>query len=253
MYDITQIQEYMNMRWLISQTFAVFASVMMLSCSGNEKLSEMPDSGTVVYDIYYSGNIRDMSVVGKMLPSTVKGVYSDEGIKLNSSIGLGMVKVTVVSSTEDSFIALDMAGDKILVPFCDIFTKEDLMRKDSIVTTEGASLEEVAGWQCRKFNSSCATPWGDVNIESYYVPMPQFTNKLKDSPVDKVPGFITAIKITTRDSGIMVMLKELSKKEIDKSEFVRPSGYRAVKRDDVDLMLREQFNLDLDVLAGPNK
>lgn len=220
----------------------VLGALVMVSCN-REKSTTVPESGAIEYDVYYSGSIRDHGIVGKMLPSKISGLYNKDGVCLNASAGLGVVKMRVVASVEDSFVAMDISGEKMIVPFSDLFTQEDYVKKDTaIVSSELVEMQEVAGWQSHQISSVCQSPWGTLKVDTYYVPMDGFDKKIKDSPVETIPGMITAIKINTGDSGIIIMLSDIQPKEVGASDFARPSGYTPVGRQEVDELMKEHLD-----------
>lgn len=215
--------------------FTAAAFMMFLASCTHEKPSNVPSEGSVVYDLIYSGAIADNSLVGKMLPSKVNGIYNGNGFKLSTQAGLGMFKLDIVTTVFDSYIDFDINGDKFLLPFSEIFQQEDYDKYESDVKNEfGDATEVIGGYESHKMVSRAKTPdGGNVTIETYYVPVDNFGRQFKDCPVTHSPGLVTAMKIMVKDSNMVFMLSDLKESKVDDSVFARPSGFKQIKREDM--------------------
>ena len=215
----------------------ITAFILLVACQ-HETPTSIPEEGVVEYDVMYSGNIKTNNMMGKMLPTKIKGCYNKDGFKLNTQAGLGMVKISVVATTTDSYLTLCINGDKYITPFSKLFTIEDYQKRNSQVEIkENSEIENIAGWDSKTTTVICQSPIGKIKIETYYAPDERLDKKLKDSPVPNVPGLITAIKVTTIDSNIVVMLNQLYAKDISNEEFARPSMHKETNRSYIDSLI----------------
>lgn len=226
--------------------FTAIVSLVITVSSCQKKQSELPTeiptSGVLEYDIIYSGSIKNNGLMGSMLPSKLYSTYSPDGLKLNLQAGLGLVKLDVVATEDDSYLVINISGDKMIVPFEDLFTTYDYEKRDSdVVFTHREEKEIMAGYESECIIAESNSPFGKARLETYYVPFEPLGKKLKDSPVPDVPGFITAVKITSEDANIVIMLSGFEAKEVTKNDFKRPNNCKHATRVEVDSLIRINF------------
>ncbi len=225
----------MRSRLLILLTTAI---VTILTACGHETPTSVPEQGVVEYDIMYSGNIRTNNLAGKMLPTKIKGRYNKNGFKFNTQAGLGMIKIGVVATTSDSYMTLNINGEKYITPFAKLFTADDYQKRDTQVEIKNDDTTEmVAGWESKMTSAICQSPIGKIKVDTYYAPNTILNQKLKDSPVPDVPGLITAIKITTAESNIVVMLSDIYADVVSDDEFTRPAMHKETDRENIDSLV----------------
>lgn len=228
-----------KMRNLLLALLACTTTLMLVAC-GHETATTVPVEGVVEYDIMYSGNIKANNITCSMLPSKIKCRYNKDGFKLSSQAGLGMAKLSIVATSDDSYMTMDINGDKYLAPFAKLFTEEDYQRRNTqIKLNESEETEIVAGWESKLTTAVCQSPIGEVRIDTYYVPEPRLNRELKDSPIPNVPGLITALKITNADSNVIIILSDIYTDKVSSDEFIRPTAYcnRETNRENIDSLI----------------
>jgi len=218
-------------------------ALSLSSCNEKkERPSEFPNSGTLEYDIIYSGSIKDNGILGSMLPSKLYGTYSSDGAKINFQAGLGLVKLEIVATVDDSYLVLNISGNKMLVPFDNLFTESDYQKRDSsVVFTQSEHTEIMAGYESECIIAESQTPFGKARVETYYVPFEPLSKKLKDSPIPDVPGFITAMKMTSEEANVVIMLSNFEAKDVLPSDFQRPTDCKYGTRCEIDSLIRINF------------
>lgn len=219
-------------------------AVAIFSSCAKEQLTSVPPQGEVTYDVNYSTEIKEMmGLSGKFLPRKVEGVYSKDGIKMSASGGLGMFRTDFVGTTNDSYVAININGDKMLVPCKDFFGVEDYEKADKeVVITETDQVEKICGFDSKCMTVVAPSPGGDIHMKIYYVPVEGFEQTVAFVPVKKIPGLVTAIDMASGSSNITFILSNIrSLKEVYPSEFARPNGYRIATRADVDSLIRSNI------------
>lgn len=224
-------------------TLTVAALTILSSCQKKEMPAELPESGKIEYDILYSGSLRDNGIMGSMLPSKAISTYNAEGFKISVQAGLGFVKLDIVATIDDSFVVLNISGQKMIIPFESLFSEEDLALRDSCMTIEHSNKKEiVAGYESECMIAKTTTSAGITTLEAYYVPFKTEHKTLKDSPLPNVPGVITAVKLISDDANIILMLSDYEEKNVTSDEFARPKDAHYGTRNDVDSLIVINFD-----------
>lgn len=224
---------------LLTLLTCIATTLMMVACK-HETPTQIPEEGVVEYDVMYSGNIKTNNIAGTMLPSKIKGQYNKDGFKICTQAGLGMAKISIVATTTDSYMTVNINGDKYITPFAKLFTEEDYQKRDSqIKLSESEETENVAGWESKLTTATCQSPIGLLKVETYYTPDVRLNKKLKDSPIPDVPGLITAVKITSSESNVIIMLSDIYAEDVSNDIFKRPSStqYRETDRANIDSLI----------------
>lgn len=226
-------------------TSTICAAMIFASCA-KEELTTVPTQGELSYDVNYSTEIKEMmGLSGKFLPRKVEGVYSKDGIKLSASGGLGMFRTDIVGTTTDSYLAININGDKMLVPFCDFFGIDDYNKANNdVLITNKDETEKICGFDSKCMIATAPSPKGDVHMKIYYVPVDGIEQSIANIPIKKIPGLITAIDMGTGSSNITFILSNIrSLENVLPSEFDRPNGYRLATRSDVDSIIAANIEL----------
>ena len=210
--------------------FLLLVSLLFGACSSEKRVEGgvPPSSGNVVYEVSYSKETREYSHIGQFLPSNLSGFYNKNGIKMSASIGFGMMKLDIVFTSVDSYIAIDFQDNKMVVPMDQVIIQDSIQsHKDDIMIMSSDSLVDVMGFPSKRLLIEAPVDGAEHNlfVEVYYAPLPDVNNRIAGLPDFNVPGLITAMKINHGSGDVMLMLSELTEAEIDDSRFERPQGF----------------------------
>ena len=222
---------------------ALLISTLLTACS-EQKLDYVPSQGEMSYDINYSSDIKDLlGLSSKFLPRKMDGVYSPDGIKLSISGGLGLLHIDIVGTPSDSYVTIDINGDKMLLPFAQLFPADSIAAHNGIHVEYSDTTENICGWDSYSLSALCPSPDGDINIKIYYVAMENKTSqKIADLPVDDIPGLVTAMSITKDYNNVTFMLNDIHKADnIKPSTFNRPADFRLTNLSEVDSLIKSNI------------
>lgn len=225
--------------WLFSLALLLFVA----SCAQEVKAPVdgiPPLSGEVEYEISYSKDIVSDLVVGQFLPKSFVGEYNKNGIRIGAGVGFGMVKFNLVLSPVDSYIDLKIPEDHLLVSLEDIIIKDSLDVYDAkFVVERDDNLVDVCGYKSKSMNISIDFAQTNNkhilpgNIEIFYAPIEGVDFAIAGVSQFTVPGLITAMKLSSDDTSIMLMLKGIKERPVSDEIFKRPSDAKIAKTEDL--------------------
>lgn len=222
----------MKKKIIISLLLLPLAAILW-SCTDG-KLTEVPKTGIATYEVHYSQGLKENNVASMFFPKTIECRYNENGLRFRTEGGFGMCVINIVSTVDNGFVALGLEKHRrYAVMFKDLFDRpEAASLADSITINHNDSFVEMSGWMSKSFSAVFHSHKGDINVDAFYVPM-DVKKRLAYSPIEHIPGLVTAMSITYGDENIMFALKDLSNSKIPDSDFVIPDGYSQVSPEEM--------------------
>ncbi len=137
-----------------------------------------------------------------------------------------MCRLRLVTSVRESFAAIEIESQKYIVPLASVTeTDEAQTAMDSVQIFRDDTIVDVSGWPSKNICSSQKTPYGELRVSAYYVPVDNGGKQLSDLQGFEVPGMVTAMNISLDEYNVMLSLTGLKDVEVSSTEFARPSGF----------------------------
>ena len=179
--------------------------------------------GTIKYKLTYQNVPQEQM---SMLPANQTSYYSDDFVRSDVDMGMGMSQRTINNvADQSSTIIMDVMGQKIYIEMSEEDTKElrAQMNADGAkpeIEVDPEATVDVAGYTCKKATISYA---GNTTVVYY-------TEDLKaagttDPTYNELDGVVLMTEMSQNGIDIRMKAIEVNKEKLDKSTFAIPEGY----------------------------
>lgn len=222
---------------------AFVAMIVLTACSQGTKIDYVPDSAKLEYDVVYSEDLKSSGIAGQFLPRRLSGMYSSDGVKMSATGALGMFKLNVVLTPDRSFVTIDLEDERLMMDLNDMLNDMAEVSTDSFVRVlEDDTIIDISGWPSKHMSITCLTSEKlgyDLNVSVFYVEA-DFDREfrfVKNAPMTKIPGMITAMSIHLGETNVLATLNSVEDCKVEPSNFLEPRGYMKVNIAEVDSLM----------------
>lgn len=216
--------------------------LILAACTSKQtNVGPAPQSGKVSYNIHYSRSIMS-NRMSSFFPSKMVASYNANGIRLDLKGPLGVYEFSLVNFGENSNMLFDLQGNRICCPiepdslFCDTLMLSKMYADSEITYSD--SITDIGGWKSKQmsvryFSGDDLTMMMDV----YYVPIDGNTRRIKNFPLEVLPGMVTAINIQHGADVITIIADNVDSTAVSDKAFQIPDKYRVVNADEISTLL----------------
>ena len=209
----------MQLRLFLLATLASLLSLTAIAQSDFE--------GTISYSIEYLKVPSEVEGMEGMLPSDMTMQFKDARMRLEQQVMGGSQVVVANSATNESFILMDMMGQKIVIPIPaeEVAKQRENQPKPKVTELEGKRT--IAGYKCSKAE---VTQADGSKVEIWYT---KALGKIRHNEYKDLDGF--PLEYTATAGGMTTRIKatKVEKEEVAGYYFEVPEGYTEMSQEEL--------------------
>ena len=207
----------------------LFLGIISILFINHSSLSQSFE-GKITFDIDFS-NVPQPEMKN-FLPNEMVVSLKDKVSRMEQTIGDGGNKNVIVYDYDNKlgYVAMDMMGQKILINIDHESFEENLEKSKNAEVKYLDEYKDILGYKCQKATinmegGSSMTVYCTEEIPAY---LNQEMTNLKGMPLE--------YSMNQQGMTMKIMAKDIKKVNIDKSLFMKPSGYREMSMDEFKAM-----------------